>query len=49
MIVYVGEIYGVVLGGEMVVLVMGKFGGWEMMVVLDLDLILFYEVLEDVK
>ncbi|WP_428687031.1 bifunctional [glutamine synthetase] adenylyltransferase/[glutamine synthetase]-adenylyl-L-tyrosine phosphorylase [Roseibium sp.] len=46
---HVGEANGVVPGGNVAVLAMGKLGGREMTAASDLDLILLYEAPEDVK
>ncbi|WP_305986412.1 bifunctional [glutamine synthetase] adenylyltransferase/[glutamine synthetase]-adenylyl-L-tyrosine phosphorylase [Roseibium sp. MMSF_3544] len=46
---HVGEAHGVVPGGNVAVLAMGKLGGREMTASSDLDLILLYEAPEDVK
>ncbi|GAA0783991.1 bifunctional [glutamine synthetase] adenylyltransferase/[glutamine synthetase]-adenylyl-L-tyrosine phosphorylase [Roseibium denhamense] len=48
-IAHVGETHGVVPGGNVAVLAMGKLGGREMTAASDLDLILLYEAPEDVK
>lgn len=48
-IAHVGETHGVVPGGNVAVLAMGKLGGREMTASSDLDLILLYEAPEDVK
>lgn len=46
---HVAETHGVVPGGNIAVLAMGKLGGREMTASSDLDLILLYEAPEDVK
>lgn len=48
-IAHVGETHGIVPGGELAVLAMGKLGGREMTAASDLDLILLYEAPEDVR
>ncbi|MDN3718689.1 DUF294 nucleotidyltransferase-like domain-containing protein [Roseibium salinum] len=48
-ITHVAETHGVVPGGNIAVLAMGKLGGREMTASSDLDLILLYEAPEDVK
>ncbi|MCK7611647.1 bifunctional [glutamine synthetase] adenylyltransferase/[glutamine synthetase]-adenylyl-L-tyrosine phosphorylase [Roseibium sediminicola] len=48
-IVHVAESHGMVPGGNVAVLAMGKLGGREMTAASDLDLILLYEAPEDVK
>lgn len=46
---HVGETHGVVPGGDVAVIAMGKLGGREMTASSDLDLILLYEAPEDAK
>ncbi|WP_299472072.1 bifunctional [glutamine synthetase] adenylyltransferase/[glutamine synthetase]-adenylyl-L-tyrosine phosphorylase [uncultured Roseibium sp.] len=46
---HVGETHGLVPGGDVAVIAMGKLGGREMTASSDLDLILLYEAPEDAK
>lgn len=48
-VVHVAESHGMVPGGNVAVLAMGKLGGREMTAASDLDLILLYEAPEDIK